>query len=241
MDISSLPTKPTKGTEKRAGKDHLKTLRNELAELQNMFYADGRFGLLIVLQGMDASGKDGVCRHVMSAMNPMGVQVTSFKKPTEAELDHDFLWRIYPHFPARGMIEVFNRSYYEDILMPMVGGDLSQVIIDQRFELINAIERHLEVSNIHVLKFFLHISREEQKERIVERKTIAHKKWKYSHADEFTDKKWNTFQEMYNYVLGNSSHNPWHIIPADKRWYRNEQVALVIRDHLKGLGLEYPG
>ncbi len=241
IDIRKLPTAPPKGTDKSVSKGHLVSLRQELSELQNVFYADGRFGLLIILQGMDASGKDGVCRHVMSAMNPMGVQVTSFKKPTEAELQHDFLYRIYPHFPAKSRIRVFNRSYYEDILVPTVEGLYGKERINDRYKLINTIERHLQVNNIHVLKFFLHLSREEQAERIAERKTIQHKKWKYDHADNISDEKWDHFQETYSQLFNDCDNTPWHIIPADRRWYRNEQVAIILRDHLKGLGLEYPG
>lgn len=240
IDITQMPTEPTAGTDKEASYAQLEVLRKELFDLQNVFYADGRFGLLIILQGMDASGKDGICRHVMSAMNPMGVQVTSFKKPTEAELEHDFLYRIYPHFPARAMIKVFNRSYYEDILVPTVEGTLPPERIAHRYELIDTIEKHLEINNIHVLKFFLHISREEQAERIAERKTVPHKKWKYDHADEISDEKWNHFQQTYNEIINQCCGRPWHIIPADKRWHRNEMVATILRDHLKGLGLKYP-
>lgn len=240
VELDNIPTAPAEGTDKEASKWHLEELRRELFDLQNVFYADGRYGLLIVLQGMDASGKDGICRHVMSAMNPMGVQVKSFKKPTEAELEHDFLWRIYPHFPPKGMIQVFNRSYYEDILVPSVEGTFSDEVIAHRYNLIDTIEHHLNINNIHVLKFFLHISREEQAERIAERKVAPHKKWKYDHADEISDAKWNKYRQTYEKLLNNCCDNPWHIIPADKRWYRNEQVAIILRDHLKGLNLQYP-
>lgn len=240
MDLQHCPTAPPIGTDKNISEHNLEQLRKELFELQNVFYADGRFGLLIILQGMDASGKDGICRHVMSAMNPMGVQVTSFKRPTETELSHDFLWRIYPHFPARGMIRVFNRSYYEDVLVPTVEGYVAPEKIENRFKLINAIEEHLQLNNIHVLKFFLHISREEQAERIAERKTEPHKKWKYDHADEISHEKWNRYQQTYNRLVNDCSNSPWHVIPADKRWYRNEMAATVLRDHLQSLSLEYP-
>ncbi len=240
IDLSNISSLPPDGAHKHASKEHLKELREELFELQNVFYADGRFGLLIILQGMDASGKDGVCRHVMTAMNPMGVQVKSFKKPTELELQHDFLWRIYPHFPAKRMIQVFNRSYYEDILVPTVEATHSKAVIAQRYTLINAVEENLDLNNIHVLKFFLQISREEQAERIAERKTLPDKKWKYNHADEISDAKWKHYRQTYEQIINGCQDKPWHIIPADKRWYRNEQVAIIIRDYLKGLGLKYP-
>ncbi len=241
IDLDNLSSIPPSGANKAVSKEHLKALRKELFDLQNVFYADGRYGLLIVLQGMDASGKDGVCRHVISSMNLMGVQVKAFKKPTEAERQHDFLWRIYPHFPPRGMIQVFNRSYYEDVLVPTVEGTASSEVLAHRYRLIDTIERHLNINNIHVLKFYLHISREEQDERIAERKTLPHKKWKYDTADEISDAKWHHYRQTYEKLLNDCSDNPWHIIPADKRWYRNEQVALVLRDHLKGLDLKYPG
>jgi PPK2 family polyphosphate:nucleotide phosphotransferase len=240
IELSKISSLPPDGAHEHTSKEHLKELREELFELQNVFYADGRFGLLIILQGMDASGKDGVCRHVMTAMNPMGVQVKSFKKPTELELSHDFMWRVYPHFPPKRMIEVFNRSHYEDILIPTVSGTLSEEVIEQRSQLINAVEENLEASNIHVLKFFLHISREEQAERIAERKTIPYKKWKYDHADEISDAKWKHFRTTYEKIMNDCRQDSWHIIPADKRWYRNEQVAIILRDHLKGLDLKYP-
>ncbi len=240
MDINQIPTTPPESSDKEQSTAHLKELRKGLFELQNLFYADGRFGLLVILQGMDASGKDGVCRHVMSAMNPMGVQVTSFKKPTAEELRHDFLWRVYPHFPALGMMRVFNRSYYEDVLVPSMEGTHSLETIEHRMRLINHIEQHLQASNIHVLKFFLHISREEQLHRIAERKTLEHKKWKYDHADEISDEKWHRYQQTYNRVLTDCSVIPWHIVPADKRWYRNEKVAQILHQHLSSLALHYP-
>lgn len=240
MNLSEISALPPEGADKELSKQHLEELRNELFELQNVFYADGRYGLLIILQGMDTSGKDGVCRHVMSAMNPLGVQVTSFKKPTETELQHDFLWRIYPHFPAKGMIRVFNRSYYEDILVPTVNNTLSTQIIEHRHQLINTVEKHLALNNIHVLKFFLHISREKQLEKIAERKLAPHKKWKYSKEDNFTDEMWQQYQSVYEHVIDSCQLTPWHIIPADKRWYRNERVAQILRDHLQNLGLQYP-
>ncbi len=240
IKLHKISSTPPDDAHKHASKKHLKELRKELFELQNVFYADGRFALLIVLQGMDASGKDGICRHVISAMNPMGIHVKAFKRPTEIELKHDFLWRVYPNFPPKGKIEVFNRSYYEDILVPTVEGTFSEAVIEHRYKLINTVEKHLNINNTHVIKFFLHISREEQAERIAERKTLVEKKWKYENADEISDAKWNHYHQTYERILNDCTDDPWHIIPADKRWYRNEQVAIVLRDHLKSLDLKYP-
>lgn len=159
IKLKNIFTTQLKDFSKKGCNKELATFRKKLFELQNVFYADGHFTLLIIFQGVDTSGKDGTIRHVMASMNPMGVQVKSFKEPTKEELEHDFLWRIYPHFPAKGMIEVFNRSYYEDILAPSIDDKLSKEELQHRCELINRVEQHLEFSKIHVLKSFLHISK----------------------------------------------------------------------------------
>ena len=236
-NISALPT--NKYSKKECDKG-LIAFHKKLFELQNVFYADARFALLIILQGVDTSGKDGTIRHVMTSMNPMGVQVKSFKQPTEEELQHDFIWRIYSHFPAKGMIEVFNRSYYEDILVPSVKEKLSKEVLHHRCQLFNSLEQHLELSNTHVLKFFLHISKEEQKRRIKERLTQSHKRWKYAKEDERAADKWDDYIEVYDMLINKCKGHPWHIIPADKRWYRNFAVAKVLTDHLESLHLKFP-
>jgi len=240
IDLDEISTKPSSSISKSEAKKDLVRLRKELFELQNKFYADGRFGLLIVLQGMDTSGKDGTIRHALSSMNPQGVQVKSFKKPTEEELKHDFLWRVYPHIPPKGMIQVFNRSYYEDLLMPMVGKLLPEEVLAHRCKLIKYLEQHLRQNNIHVLKFFLHISKEEQGERIKERLTKPHKRWKYSIEDEKAAEQWDAYRAAYNMAITNCDDPSWHIIPADKRWYRNYSVANILTDHLKKHNLKYP-
>lgn len=236
-DISTLP--PEQVIKKKC-KEELRLFHKRLYELQNMFYADGRFGLLIILQGMDTSGKDGTIRHVMTSMNPMGLKVQSFKKPTEEEQMHDFLWRIYPHFPSKGMIQVFNRSYYEDIIVPVVNISLTEEKIKHRMNLINELEQHLAQNNIHILKLYLHISPDEQRKRINERLTIPHKKWKYNHDDEIAAKKWDAYQNIYDIVIKQCNKIPWHIIPSDKRWYRNYSVAKMLTEYLESLNLKYP-
>lgn len=240
IDLDTISTNPPIYTLKKETKKGLRKLRKELFELQNIFYADGRFGLLIILQGMDTSGKDGTIRHALSSMNPQGVQVKSFKKPTEEELSHDFLWRVYPHIPPKGMIQIFNRSYYEDLLMPMVGKLLPEEMLAHRCKLIKYLEQHLRLNKIHVLKFFLHISKEEQKERIKGRLLKPHKRWKYSAEDDKSTKQWEVYRSAYNMVMNNCDDPSWHIIPADKRWYRNFSVANIIAEHLKNLDLKYP-
>lgn len=238
--LKKISTLPAKHTDKKKCKDELMEYHKHLFELQNVFYADGRFGLLIILQGMDTSGKDGTIRHVMTCMNPMGLQVHSFKKPTEEELNHDFLWRVYPHMPAKSMIQVFNRSYYEDIIVPIVNKSLTKDRLEHRINLINELEQHFLQNDIHVLKFFLHISQDEQKERIKERLTMPQKKWKYSKEDEEAARKWNTYMSIYDKLINDCDQIPWHIIPADKRWYRNYSVAKIITEYLKKLNLNYP-
>ena len=240
INLKSIAVLPPDNISKKETKKAFKKLKKELFELQNMFYADGRFGLLIILQGMDTSGKDGTIRHVFSSMNPQGVHVKSFKKPTEEELSHDFLWRIYPHMPPKGMIQIFNRSYYEDIIMPMIKGTSSDEMMTHRCKLIKSIEEHLEQNNIKVVKFFLHISKEEQAKKIKERLTKPHKRWKYSIEDKKAANLWDEYQTAYNSIINNCDSPDWHIIPANKKWYRNYQVALIISEHLKKLNLKYP-
>lgn len=222
--LKDFSTSPPEEFSKKECKKEMKTFHKKLFELQNVFYADSRFALLVVFQALDTAGKDGSIRHVMSCMNPMGVHVNSFKQPSPEEFKHDFLWRIYPNFPAKGMIEVFNRSYYEDILVPSITKKLSKEHINHRCELINLIEQHLELSNIHVLKFFLHVSSEEQERRIKERLTQPHKKWKYAKNDKVAAHKWNYYMKVYDMIINKCNTPEWHIIPADKRWYRNYEV-----------------
>jgi len=240
IKLKDFPTSPPDGFSKKECNKEMKVFHKKLFELQNVFYADSRFALLIVFQALDTAGKDGSIRHVMSCMNPMGVHVNSFKQPSPEELKHDFLWRIYPHFPAKGMMEVFNRSYYEDILVPSIAKTHSEEHISHRCGLINLVEQHLELGNIHVLKFFLHVSSEEQEKRIKERLTQPHKRWKYSKNDKAAANKWDDYMKVYDMIINKCNSPGWHIIPADKRWYRNYAVAKILTKHLESLHLKYP-
>ncbi|MBL6447734.1 polyphosphate kinase [Fulvivirga sp. 29W222] len=240
IDLDKISTLPPEGAVKKEYKQHLSDLRNELFQLQNKLYADGRYSVLIVLQGLDTSGKDGTIRHAFSGMNPQGVQVTSFKKPTEDEMKHDFLWRVYPHFPAKGMIRVFNRSYYEDILVPTVHESLGKEILQHRANLINELEQHLTASHTLILKYYLHISVEEQKDRLEDRKTKPHKRWKYAEEDEKIPLQWDDYKSAYHTVLNKCNVIPWHIIPSDKRWFRNYTAAQILLEELQKLDLRYP-
>ncbi len=225
----------------------------ELARLQDVLAAQNRWGLLLVFQAMDAAGKDGTIKHVMSGVNPQGVQVTSFKAPSSEEQDHDFLWRTMKHFPERGDIGIFNRSYYEEVLVVRVHPELLQKeklpaplvtkhIWRDRFEDINALERHLTRNGIAILKFFLHLSKKEQKRRFMERLDRPDKNWKFSTADVGERQHWDDYQDAYEDMIQNtaSPNAPWYVVPADNKWFTRLVVAAAIVDALKGLKLAYP-
>jgi PPK2 family polyphosphate:nucleotide phosphotransferase len=213
-----------------------------ISELQRVLYADGRHALLIVLQGRDASGKDGTIRKVFTAVNPQGCVVASFGVPTELERRHDFLWRIHAQIPPRGVIGIFNRSHYEDILVPRVHGDLDKDGLEERYHHINEFELLLTESGVTILKFMLHVSRDEQKRRLEERLTDASKNWKFRAGDLEDRARWDEFSKAYRGILKNTStkHAPWYIVPADDKDVRNLLIAQVIADTLDGLGLRYP-
>ena len=213
-----------------------------IPELQRIFYADARHALLIVLQGRDAAGKDGTIRKVFSAVNPQGCSVASFKAPTEIEQRHDYLWRIHAQVPARGQIGIFNRSHYEDILVPRVHGQLRKKQWQARYEQINDFERMLADNGVVILKFMLHISRAEQKRRLEERLTDPSKNWKFRVGDLDDRRKWNAFTKAYHGILSNTSTAwaPWFLVPADDKDVRNWLVSRTIADTLDDLKLRYP-
>jgi PPK2 family polyphosphate:nucleotide phosphotransferase len=213
----------------------------QLFSLQNLFYAEGKHSLLIILQGMNTSGKDGTIHHVFSCINPQGCRVKSFKTPTEEENRHDLLWRVYPEFPEKGMIEIFNRSHYEDILFPVVHNLIDKKEAAKRHKVINEVEEHLQESGTIILKFFLHISKKEQKSRIEKRLTDPEKKWKYTINDSAESKEWDNYVSAYQQVLdGCGKRNPWIIVPADQKWYRNYFVASTIVKTLEKLKMKFP-
>jgi PPK2 family polyphosphate:nucleotide phosphotransferase len=213
-----------------------------ISDLQRVLYADARHALLIVLQGRDASGKDGTIRKVFSAVNPQGCDVASFKQPTELELRHDFLWRVHQVVPPRGMIGIFNRSQYEDILVPRVHKLVPKKVWSARYEQINEFERMLSINGVVQLKFMLHISRAEQKARLMDRLTDETKNWKF-HAGDLDDRKrWGDFTKAYRGILEKTSTDwaPWYIVPADDNDVRNYLIARTIADTLESLKLRYP-
>jgi PPK2 family polyphosphate:nucleotide phosphotransferase len=226
--------------------DKLKELTDEqttrISELQRVFYADARFALLIVLQGRDASGKDGTIRHVFSAVNPQSCEVTSFKVPTEVERRHDFLWRIHQRVPARGIIGIFNRSHYEDVLVERVHGTMSKRVLSERYDEINDFERMLSDNGVVILKFFLHVSRDEQRRRLQERLTDETKNWKFRTGDLDDRAMWKAYTAAYRDALRECSkhHAPWYVVPGDDKAVRNWLVARAIADTLGELRLRYP-
>jgi PPK2 family polyphosphate:nucleotide phosphotransferase len=217
-------------------------LKKRMSELQYRLYAERKNGLLIVFQGIDTSGKDSTIRHVISAFNPQSCAVKAFKEPTTEDLSHDFLWRIHKRAPSRGEIVVFNRSHYEDIIQPRVHKTIHKSIWSQRYEHINAFERCLSDNSIKIIKFFLHISKEEQRKRLEERMNDPSKQWKASESDITERKFWNNYTVAYQDIINRCSNlwAPWYIIPANKKWFRNLVVALVIVDTLERMKPKFP-
>lgn len=208
-----------------------------LVELQEDLYAENRQALLVVLQGMDTSGKDGVVRHVFSGLNPQGCHVTSFKKPSEAEADQDFLWRIHAAVPPRGDIAVFNRAHYEDVLIVRVHNYVPKDIWRRRFDMINGFEAYLAANHVRVVKFMLHISKEEQLERLRARVDDPRKRWKFNPDDLKERGFWNDYMLAYTDILEKCSTTvaPWHVIPADKKWYRDWAISSILRDVMESM------
>ena len=246
---------------KRVGKDAIKERaaeileanRASLAESQELLWASNLYSILIVLQGMDTSGKDGTIKHVMAGVNPQGCRVTSFKVPTSEETDHNFLWRYTRALPARGEIGIFNRSYYEDVLVVKVHpeildnqqlppGKRGDKFWNARYDDINAFERHLVQNGTFIMKFFLHISREEQKKRLLDRLEDKEKYWKFALSDLAERQFWDDYQTAYEMMLSKTSTDtaPWYIIPADYKWIARSLIADIISTKIRSLDLKYP-
>ncbi len=213
-----------------------------LAELQDRLYAAGSHALLIVLQGIDTGGKDGTISHVFRGLNPQGVQVTAFKTPTPLDLAHDFLWRIHAHIPPKGIVGVFNRSHYEDVLVVRVHELVPRKVWKKRYDQINAFEEMLTEQGVVLLKFFLYISKDEQKRRFEDRLNDPNKSWKFSVADLKERARWDDYIEAYEHMLTrcNSEFAPWYIVPANHKWYRNLIITRAIVETLDKLDLKYP-
>ena len=241
VKLSSIPTTAPKKLDKEDTKERLKHILGQLDDLQNLLYAEHKHSLLVVLQGMDAAGKDGVIRDVFGTMNPMGVQVQPFKAPTQEEADHDFLWRIHKHAPAKGMIQVFNRSHYEDVLVQRVHKWIDVKTVYRRFEAINHFEKLLEQhNNTHILKFYLHVSADAQQQRLEERTSDPRKMWKYNEKDFAEAKLYKEYRKAYEDVFKYCADVPWIIVPADHNWYKEYLIAKTVMDTLKSLKMKFP-
>ena len=220
----------------------LLSMRKTLNELQERLYAQSKQGVLVVLQAMDTGGKDGLIRNVFGPLNPQGVQVTCFKKPTDEELAHGYLWRIHKEVPAKGMIRVFNRSHYEDVLIARVHELAPLAEIKKRYVQINDFERYLTDNGVVVVKLFLHISYEEQRERLMARLATPEKHWKFNKADLEERKRWPEYEDAYERMLNKCStpYAPWHVIPSNSKWYRNWLVSNILVQTLENMQLDYP-
>ncbi len=240
IKLSEIPTTPPPDVDEDKLKDETEKLAERLGDLQKVMFAEQKHAALVIFQGMDASGKDGAVKHVFKDCHAHGIQVYSFKKPTDEEFAHDFLWRVHKQVPRRGMIQVFNRSHYEDILIQRVHGWIDDKRAEKRMNAINAFEELLAFDNhTLVFKFYLHISYEQQEMELKERIQERDKNWKHNPNDWKEREHWDEYMRYYEYAINNSS-IPWTIVPVDERWYRNYIVAKTIVEELEKLNMEYP-
>ena len=241
IQLSSIATLPTKKISKAKAKSESIVLIKKLSEIQDKLYAQKKYSVLIILQGMDTAGKDGAVKQVFSGVNPAGCNVKSFKVPTTEEAAHEFLWRINKECPAKGMIQIFNRSHYEDILIPKVKKLLPDKILKARLDEINVFEKGLVKANTILMKFFLHISHAEQIQRLNDRKADPHKRWKFQKEDVVDISKHAKYKKAYELIFSkHSTATPWQIIPADKKWYKNYAILNAIVLELKKYDIDYP-
>lgn len=227
---------------KKPAKKRIKDLRKQLIGLQQVLWAEEKHKILIVLQAMDSGGKDGTIRSIFKGVNPQGVNVANFRVPTEEELSHDYLWRVHQHTPGKGEIVIFNRSHYEDVLVVRVHNLVPPAVWKKRFDHIRNFEKLLYDEGMIILKFFLHISKDEQKQRFMERIEIPEKQWKFNPKDLDERKRWDEYMEAYEDAIRktSTSHAPWFVIPANRNWYRDLIILEIITDTLQKLNMKYP-
>lgn len=241
FDLTKVSTRPPEDAKKSDFKKEKRALIEEFGELQNLLVANGKHSLLVVLQGMDASGKDGAVRDVFAAVSPMYCLSHSFKAPSKEELSHDFLWRVHKVVPRKGMIQIFNRSHYEDVLIQRVRKWIDEDTVYKRFEHINNFESLLADNGTVIVKFFLHVSKEMQLERLNERKELRRKNWKHNDGDFEERKMWDEYQRAYEDVLEHCGpKHPWTVVPADANWYKEYLMAKTIVERLRALKMTYP-
>lgn len=239
IKLSDFSTRAPKNVNKENIKEETIEITQAIGELSRIFEADRDHALLVVFQGMDSSGKDGTTREVFKYVSPTIVSAHSFKKPTEEEMGHDFIWRVHKEAPEKGYIQIFNRSHYEDVLLQKVHSWIDDKKVEKRINDINNFESLLSDNNTTILKFYLHLSHEKQKVKLQERIDILEKNWKYNPADMKESKYWDEYMDAYENVM-NKNTIPWHIIPADQKWFRNYSVAKVVLKALKEMNLKYP-
>lgn len=243
VNLSDFDPRFYEGTlDKKSSREQLRENAKILAEYGHRLYAEDRRSILLVLQGMDTAGKDGTIRNVMRGFNPQSCQVVSFKRPTTEELDHDFLWRIHKAVPRRGNVGIFNRSHYEDVLVVRVHNIVPEPVWQGRYELINSFEKLLSEAGTTIVKCCLHISKEEQRERLQARLDEPAKRWKFNKGDLAERKLWDKYVEAYEAALTqcNTEHAPWHIIPSDRKWVRNLAVSNLLVETVKKMNPEFP-
>jgi len=225
---------------KKQTRENTKVMLKEIGKLQYKMYGQNKYSLLVIFQGIDASGKDGVTKDILEFCNAVGIKIHSFKKPSEDEFAHDFLRRVHEFTPGRGEMQIFIRSHYEDILVPSVEKYITGDVIEKRFKQINNFEKLIESNNTRVLKFFLNVSKEAQKERLIERIESKKKHWKHKDGDWDTREKFDDYMEVYEKIINRCNDIPWHIVPADKNWQKTNYVAKVLLKTLKELDLKWP-
>lgn len=242
VDLKRISTDPPGDIKKEKAEEERLEHLDRIAELQTRLFASKEKAILIILQGMDTSGKDGTVKNLFTVLNPLGCTCAAWKVPTEEEQNHDFLWRIHKAVPAKGMIQVFNRSHYEDIVVPLVKKSIGEKRIRNRLDTISAFERLLsEENNTLVLKFFLHISKEEQSTRIEKRLEDPRKKWKFDPSDLIAHSLYEEHLNAYSEILDYSFEvSPWRVVPADKKWYRDFLIAKILREEMEKMDLKYP-
>lgn len=242
IKLKEISTRAPKDLDKEETKAKTADILQQLDDLQNLLFAESKHAVLVVLQGMDASGKDGAIRKVFATLNPQGVRVKSFKAPTDEELSHDFLWRIHSVAPPKGTIQIFNRSHYEDVLITRVHKMIDDKTAGKRMKAINEFEQLLqEHNNTTILKFYMHISPEEQKERLQERINDPTKQWKYNERDFEEAKLWDDYMAAYEDCFERCNDVPWTIVPADQNWYKEYVIAYTLQKALEKLDMKFPG
>jgi PPK2 family polyphosphate:nucleotide phosphotransferase len=242
LDEWSTDEASTFNGDKSEGEKVLVELNDRLADLQGLLYAEEKHKVLVILQGMDTSGKDGTIKHVFRTVNPLGVHAANFKKPSSLELAHDYLWRVHQRAPAKGHITIFNRSHYEDVLVVRVHGLVEEAVWSRRYRHIVEFERMLADEGVLIRKFFLHISKDEQKARLEERLANPKKQWKFEHGDIDERKRWDDYQQAYEVAISRTSTEPapWYIVPSDRKWYRNLVISRLLVESLESLDMRYP-